>query len=121
MAKKLLIYQDVVPVTAEAHGNSTLKQITSFEFARELRIAPILISEFRRACLDYPIVFITGEDQVPFPVVVLAVGDQENQYLDDQARWNADYIPAFVRRYPFVFTKSPDDDQYYLCVDQHYG
>lgn len=121
MTKQLLIYEDVVPLTSEAHANSHLKLITDFGFARELRIVPILISEFRKACLDFPIVFISGEEQIPFPVAVLSLGAEANQYVNEENGWDASYIPAFIRRYPFVFTKSSDDEQYYLCIDQQCG
>jgi len=118
MTKQLLIYEEVVPLTTEAHANSHMRLITDFEFARDLRIVPILLSEFRKACLDFPIVFISGEDQAPFPVAVLSLGAELNQYISSGNEWNAGYIPAFIRRYPFVFTKSSDDQQYYLCIDQ---
>ncbi len=38
------------------------------------------------------------------PAVLLGIRDQENLYVDDNGAWNAKYIPAFVRRYPFVFS-----------------
>jgi hypothetical protein len=36
--------------------------------------------------------------------------------LDRDGRWHGRYIPAFVRRYPFVFSHS--EDQFVLCVDE---
>ena len=31
------------------------------------------------------------------------------------------YIPAFVRRYPFVFAKDKDNSRLTLCIDEQYG
>src|SRR6202035_1680427 len=34
------------------------------------------------------------------------------------SQWGAKYIPAFVRRYPFVFSRS--GDRFVLCVDEEF-
>ena len=38
------------------------------------------------------------------PAALLGVRDNENLYVDESGAWNAKYLPAFVRRYPFVFS-----------------
>jgi hypothetical protein len=53
--------------------------------------------------------------------VILGLNPDENLYVDDHHKWNASYIPAFVRRYPFVFSKSEDGGQFTLCIDEHYS
>ncbi|MCP5230389.1 SapC family protein [Accumulibacter sp.] len=46
-----------------------------------------------------------------------ALRDQ-NLYLTSGDRWNAKYIPAFIRRYPFVFSSSADRKTLTLCIDE---
>lgn len=120
MAKQLLIYENVVPVSSEQHKNYSVKPTANYEFATSLMLVPILASEFQRVCLEYPIVFIAVEGETPLPVAVLSLSKDSNSYIDSDFNWDAEYIPAFVRRYPFVFSISDDQDQYILCVDQGY-
>jgi len=46
---------------------------------------------------------------------VLGMRDNENLYLTEDNQWDANYIPAFVRRYPFVIAQN--QDQYTVCID----
>jgi hypothetical protein len=73
--------------------------------------------EFLRAATEYAIVFAaTGEDVLP--AVVLGVRPEQNLYLSPDAHWQAKYIPAFIRRYPFVFSASDDRQTLTLCIDE---
>jgi hypothetical protein len=43
---------------------------------------------------------------------------KENLFVDEQGLWKPGvYVPAFVRRYPFIFAETGDVDQYSLCID----
>jgi hypothetical protein len=44
----------------------------------------------------------------------------ENLYLTADNGWQAKYVPAFVRRYPFVFATSQDGKTFTLCIDESY-
>ena len=75
-----------------------------------------MAAEFASAALEYAIVFGVTGDAV-MPVVVLGVRTDENLYVTREGSWQAKYIPAFVRRYPFVFS-SREDRTLTLCVDE---
>ena len=48
----------------------------------------------------------------------MGVRQNENEYLDAAGQPDPDaYLPAFVRRYPFVFAADPGTDRLLLCVD----
>ncbi len=79
---------------------------------------PLLASEFDLASAEYAIVF-SGEGNDVMPAVLLGIRDQENLYVDDRGTWNAKYIPAFVRRYPFVFS-TEDKQTFNLCIDEDF-
>jgi hypothetical protein len=70
--------------------------------------------------MEYSIVFV-GSEESPAPVVLLGMKQEENLYLEDGHRWKARYIPAFVRRYPFVFAKGTEANTYTLCIDESHG
>lgn len=52
------------------------------------------------------------------PAVILGVKESENFYVDEDGKWTGGYIPAFVRRYPFVFATDKDNRNFILHVDE---
>jgi SapC len=103
MPKQLLIYEKAVPVTRQRHGNVSIKAGSDFGYAKTVNSVPLLASEFDLASREYAIVF-SGQGNDMMPAALLGIRDNENLYVDDKGLWNAKYIPAFVRRYPFVFS-----------------
>jgi hypothetical protein len=120
MTKQLLYYEHAVPISAQRHGDWSLEARTDYEFARHSNRAPLAAVEFPAAAVEYAIVF-TGSEEAVGPAVILGLKPDENLYVDEQGKWNARYIPAFVRRYPFVFSKSEDENKLTLCIDEQYA
>jgi hypothetical protein len=118
MPKQLLIYEKAVPVTVKKHGNVSIKAGTDYGFAKNVNSVPLLASEFDLSSVEYAIVF-SGEGKDVMPAALLGIRDQENLYIDDNGTWNAKYIPAFVRRYPFVFS-TQDKNTFSLCIDEDF-
>jgi hypothetical protein len=118
--KKLLIYEDVTPVTRRAHGKLSLKKGKSFEFARETNAVPVVLSEFAAASGEFAIVFTEASEGI-VPAVILGVRDKENAYVGKTGGWDASYIPAFIRRYPFVFATDAKAETFTLMIDQNYA
>ena len=118
MAKQLLIYERAVPVTPSRHGDVSIKAGDNYSFAKDVNSVPLMAAEFDLASGEYPIVFAgAGEDVMP--AVLLGVRDNENLYVTADGSWSAKYIPAFVRRYPFVFS-SDDTSRLTLCLDEEF-
>jgi hypothetical protein len=118
MPKQLLIYEKAVPVTVKKHGNVSIKAGSDYSFAKEVNSVPLLASEFDLASTEYAIVF-SGEVGDIMPAVLLGIRDQENLYVNEAGAWNAKYIPAFIRRYPFVFS-TQDKATFNLCIDEDF-
>jgi hypothetical protein len=76
--------------------------------------------EFPHAAKEYAVVFAGSEESL-MPAVILGVRGSENLYLSKDNEWEAKYIPAFVRRYPFVFSTSADGTQLILCIDEAFS
>ena len=86
-------------------------------YAAKTNAVPLVATELPTACRHFPIVFTDGDQ--PTPVAVLGVRGQENLFVDAQGQWRAGaYIPAYVRRYPFIFMENEDRSQFTLCVDE---
>ena len=117
MAKQLLIYESAVPVSAARHAGVSVEANDSYAFSAGVNAVPLMAVEFMRASVEYPIVF-TAEGEDVMPAVVLGVRNDQNLYLTADGQWKADYIPAFIRRYPFVFSSSADGQSLTLCIDE---
>jgi hypothetical protein len=117
MAKQLLIYETAVPVSAARHGDMSVEVGNTYAFSAGVNAVPLMALEFVRAATEYAIVFTRADDAV-MPAVVLGVKGNQNLYLSPEGQWNAKYIPAFIRRYPFVFSSSDDGKTLTLCIDE---
>jgi hypothetical protein len=117
MTTQLLIYETAVPVSSGRHGDSAVEVGADYAFARNVNSVPLMAVEFPNAASEYAIVF-AGAQEAMMPAVILGLRANENLYLSGEGTWQAKYIPAFVRRYPFVFSTSDDGKTFMLCVDE---
>lgn len=114
-----LIYETVVPVTAARHGRCAVQTALHYGFSRHLNSVPVMAAEFAPASVDHVLVFAeTGTAGELVPVVLLGTRAGENLYLGAQDAWQAGYVPAFLRRYPFVFSTEDEGKTFTLCVDE---
>jgi hypothetical protein len=120
MATQLLIYERAVPITTQRHGDWSVKTGSDYSFARMTNSVPLMTQEFQSAAAEYVIVF-AGSDEVQVPIVILGVRDKENVYVAEEGGWSAKYIPAFIRRYPFVFSSGDDGSTFMLCIDEEFA
>lgn len=116
MSKQLLMYEKVVPLNKVEHQGLYLKAGKDFSFAQRLNSVPLTAVEFSLAAAEYAIVFAGTEKEV-MPAVIMGVNKDENLYVGEQG-WKSSYVPAFVRRYPFVFSNTADGKQLMLCIDE---
>lgn len=119
MPKQLLIYERAVPVNPQAHGDVSIRSTGDYAYARDVNSVPLMSVEFDLTAPEYPIVF-TGEGANTMPAALLGVRDQENLFVDEGGAWTGKYVPAFVRRYPFVFS-SEDGQNFTLCIDETFS
>ena len=114
-AGQLLFYSKPEVLTAERHGGLRLKKVGDFAFAKGSNSVAISAVEFVQAMRFYPIVF---GGKAAYPVVVLGL-EQENLFVDTDGHWRSShYVPAYMRRYPFVFVTHPDGKQFILGIDR---
>ena len=117
MSKQLLIYSRAQAVNSQRHREWSVKAGDNFGFAKDVNSTPLTAVEFVAAASEYPIVF-AGESGQIMPLVVMGGRDQENLYIDDDGQLDANYVPAFLRRYPFVFSSQDDGQNFTLCIDE---
>lgn len=115
-----LFYSKPTLLDAGVHAGMGAAGNIGFGFAAKVNALPLNLIEFPQAAHFYPIAF--ARDAVATPVAVVGVRDNENLFVDDKGQWQADtYIPAYVRRYPFILSESPDGQQLSLCIDDAPG
>jgi len=119
MSKQLLIYKSAVPISAARHKTYAVEPSGGYAFTAGINAVPLAAVEFLAAAAEYAIVFTINGDEVT-PAVVLGIRGDENLYLDANSNWKAKYVPAFLRRYPFVFAASQDNKTLTLCIDESY-
>lgn len=117
MSTQLLFYETAIPVSSGRHAKCSVEGGNSYAFTSKVNSVPLMAVEFPQAMTEYAIVF-AGSDAEIMPVVILGARQNENLYLTAEGVWQAKYIPAFVRRYPFVFSASEDGKTFNLCVDE---
>jgi hypothetical protein len=114
----LFLYVRPVALDRDRHAARKLNPPADLGFTAGAAVVPLLSAEFTHAAREYPIVFVRGVEQELIPVVLTGVPGGHNVYVDDASRWNARYVPAYVRRYPFAFAHTASE-QYIGLIYAH--
>jgi len=86
------------------HGGLRILETNDYAYARGEVLAPIVFDEMADIAREYPIVF--PDNQSGLPCALMGLEDGQNAYVDDHGAWQGIYIPAHIRRYPFMFGKA---------------
>lgn len=99
-----------VLVNPEAHGDIRINTKRTAELGDGVQLAMTFPAEFRSVQGWYPILFQKrGDDFIP--VALFGFEQNENLFLGGEG-WNAGYVPAMIRKEPFLIgTQGKDDDQ----------
>ncbi|MDZ5648300.1 SapC family protein [Nitrospirillum sp. BR 11828] len=104
------------PMQAAVDGAMSLRQPTDYRFAASVHSVPLVLGEFFAAAKSFPILF-AGEAAAP--VALLGLREGENLFVDAAGRWDEDaYLPAYVRRYPFILMEENGGTEFTLCLDE---
>lgn len=112
-----LFYKDLMPLNSRDHARYRSKGSDRAEWLVGTHAIPLTVDEFVQAQRDFPIVFSAGDN--PLPLALMGLNEGVNTFVDDQGKL-ADpvYLPAYIRRYPFLLAKiKPDSDELSLCFD----
>ena len=117
-----LFYKNIIPLSSIIHKNHYIEYSGNYKFARNTNSTYIANIEFTKAAREYPIVFAMEKDNSVYPVVLLGLDKDQNLFVDKDGNWLATYIPAYVRRYPFILAKTEESkaDNFTICIDDQY-
>ncbi len=103
-------------IDPENHKRLRLRPAKDFHFAASLTSAPLSATEVTAAARHYPVVF-PAEGKV-LPIALLSLKEGENAYVDSAGKWRVPYVPAHVRRYPFILADTDDPDKFIVALDR---
>jgi len=112
-----ILYKDLVPLSSVDHATWRTRRSDTAPWLTNQHAIPVTIDEFALCQRHYPIVFSSGEN--PVPLVLMGLNEGMNTFVgDDGALLGEVYVPAYVRRYPFMLAKlQPDAEELSLCFD----
>lgn len=115
-----LFYNNPVALDKEKHAKMSLNPEMTFEFAKEANAVPINLVEFPYIAPYYPIAFSASEPSTP--LAILGLKNKENLFVNKKGEWAPNtYIPAYVRRYPFIVAQDEKAERLTLCIDDAKG
>jgi hypothetical protein len=116
-----LLYQDLVPLSSQEHAKWNLRPMQTLDIIKDVHAIPLTVEEFPIAQRSFPIVFSAGPD--PVPLALMGLNEGVNVFVkEDGSLTENTYLPAFVRRYPFLLARlQQDSDDMSLCFDPTLG
>lgn len=117
-----LLYGGLEPIQRAAHGELRYHPLDRLPQLASVHAIPLTVDEFALAQRNYPIIFSSGSDPVPLALMGLHEGTNTFFGQDGQLNDLAAYVPAYIRRYPFLLARlTEDSDQLSLCFDPSSG
>lgn len=116
-----IFYGGLEPLSSSAHAGFHSKAADRAPYLVSQHAVPITVDEFVATQRFLPIVFSVGEN--PVPLALMGLNEGVNVYVDDEGKVLGEvYLPAYVRRYPFMLARlSPEAQELSLCFDPTSG
>lgn len=109
---ELLFYAKPVALHREQHRNLRFRRLPDLSFSRQVNSVPLAGLEFFEASRDMTVLFNRDPAGRYFPLVLLSLDNAGHGLVGEDGRWRANYVPAFIRRYPFALAANGA-----LCYD----
>ena len=110
------MYKNVKLLTKE-DTNLKVDTIKGFKYSKKLTQCIVTVDEFFKAAKSQPIVFAKNKSGDYFASTLLGLEARSNDFVNIKGEWLVgEYIPAYIRRYPFIFVQ--DKDTLALAYDE---
>lgn len=116
----MMFYNKIDLLDAKKYGKTKIERSSDYSFASKANSIPVNGGEFVESSKEYILAFIKNDEGEYVPMVVLGIQDEGNLYVSEEGKWNAKYIPGYVRRYPFASMANKDEDKFNICIDESY-
>lgn len=105
MSDSLQLFKKLRALDRVAHRELRFAPSQPYDFASAQLFAPITLSEGGMVAREYAIVFSNQAGSLP--LALLGRAQHRNLYVRLSGHWTARYVPAHIRRYPFVMGQGP--------------
>lgn len=117
-----LFYRDVVPLSRERHANWFVDMAQGYGFTADTNSIYVAGTEFPMTSREYPIVFAMDSNKNLVPVALLGLRQNQNLMIADDGSWLGSYVPAYIRRYPFILANADAQaNSFAVCIDESYS
>jgi len=113
-----MFYKEPVALNSKTHAELKLAKFKDYAFAAKTNSIQIVGVEFIEAAKEYPIVFVRLKNESFVPSTLIGLKEEQNLYLTKENTWDARYIPAYVRRYPFIISEPLENGEQVVFIDQ---
>jgi hypothetical protein len=117
-----LLYSALEPLSSNVHGKMKIRPVDKMPMIAATHAIPATVDEFTLLARHYPIIFAVGD--TPVPLALMGLSEGVNAFVDESGRAldSNMYIPAYIRRYPFLLARlKQDSDELSLCFDPTAG
>jgi hypothetical protein len=116
-----MLYKDLTPLSSVDHATWKMRPLSDMSQISTLHAVPLTVEEFPLAQRFFPIVFSQGgADAVP--LALMALNEGVNVFVNEENRFVAGYVPAYLRRFPWLLARlNPDKEELSLCFDPTQG
>jgi hypothetical protein len=117
LSGNVLFYTAPEPLSREEHGKLGVVRVDKpYGFAAQGHVVPVTVAEFGLACLSYPIIFAGDQRQ---PLVVMGLNPGQNLFVKADGGFEIGaYVPAYIRRYPFVLANDDQQQRMIVCIER---
>ena len=117
-----LFYRDVVPLSRERHVDWFVDMAQGYGFTTDTNSIYVAGTEFPMTSREYPIVFAMDSAKNLVPVALLGLRQNQNLMIADDGSWLGSYVPAYIRRYPFILANADEQtNTFAVCIDESYS
>lgn len=116
------LYRDPQMLDSVLHRHKKLKAPSNFAVTKNMHAVFLAATEFPQAAPEFAIIFVNTGERLPdgkpmvSPVALLGLVANENLRLDGD-QWVGRYMPAFIRRFPFLTARVEGSDAPGVFVD----
>ena len=105
MSDTLELFKSPQALDSAAHRQLRFAPNQPYHYAAKQLFAPFTISEAGMIAREYVVVFSDQSGSLPMALLGRARGS--NSFVRSSGHWVARYVPAHIRRYPFVMAERP--------------
>jgi hypothetical protein len=115
----MIFYREPILLDRDVHRHARLAPAPDVRFAAHSNSFLLAAQECVDAMRDYPLLFV-GQPGGAFTMAALTgLKTDQNLFVTPDGHWlEGAYLPAFVRRYPFVLVEPKDGTELQIAVDR---